>query len=337
MLLFNIAGLIVAIPRFFLWDTTRRGTVLMNVAWCCFNIMILGVCTAVARELRQRRATVRVRVMTPLAVKLPDGRSIAAETVDMSNGGAGIRLGEALAGDLPQQVSLAFPLPAVNTELPASVVSLEDSVLRVRFENLTIAEQEVLTIALYSRADSWLNWGESREPDRVMRSLGHIFQVSMRGLRDTFFSIFKDKDGDGDKSTPLSIARSASILFLVATFLLATSMKPVRAQTPSPTIHTTPNSAKPANNARPTPQSPTNSARSVPTSSPNPANPANNDNATPLSCPASITTHSRSLMPALRKSNCTASIASTTYISPCRKPTFRARPGFTLTMPFLPL
>ena len=96
MLIFNIAGLLVAIPRFFIWDVDRRGTVLMNVMWCCFNVVILGVCTAVARELKQLRTTVRINVVTPLAVKLPDGRSIAGETVDMSNGGAGIRLSEAL-------------------------------------------------------------------------------------------------------------------------------------------------------------------------------------------------------------------------------------------------
>ena len=28
MLVFNLAGLVVAIPRFFIWDTSRRGTVL---------------------------------------------------------------------------------------------------------------------------------------------------------------------------------------------------------------------------------------------------------------------------------------------------------------------
>ena len=54
--------------------------------------------------------------------------------------------------------------------------------LRVRFENLTIAEQEVLTMVLYSRADSWLGWGESRESDNVLHSLGRIFQISMHGL-----------------------------------------------------------------------------------------------------------------------------------------------------------
>ena len=70
------------------------------------------------------------------------------------------------------------------------MVSSEGSVLRVRFEDLTIAEQEVLTMVLYSRADSWLGWGESRESDDVLRSLGRIFQISMRGLAQTFQSLF---------------------------------------------------------------------------------------------------------------------------------------------------
>jgi cellulose synthase (UDP-forming) len=123
----------------------------MNVLWCCFNVVILGVCVAVARELVQRRNTVRINVVTPLFVKLPDGRSIAGETIDMSSGGTGIRVSEAIDCALQSQVRLAFPHPAAAIDLPAIVVSLEGSVLRVRFEDLSIAEQEVLTVALYSR------------------------------------------------------------------------------------------------------------------------------------------------------------------------------------------
>ncbi len=244
MLIFNVAGLIVAIPRFFIWDTTRRGTVLMNVLWCLFNVVILGVCTAVARELMQRRTTVRIRMMTPLDVKLADGTSIAGETVDMSNGGAGIRLSEALSGELPPQVRLAFPLPAVKIDVPASVVSLEDSVLRVRFENLSIPEQEVLTIALYSRADSWLGWGEARDSDHVLRSLGHIFRISMRGLKQTFLSVVSDKDKPGGKS-PLSIAGSATILFILLAF--AAGAPQLRAQAPA--TASAPQTAAAADNA----------------------------------------------------------------------------------------
>ena len=247
MLLFNIAGLIVAIPRFFIWDTDRRGTVLMNVMWCCFNVVILGVCTAVARELRQLRTTVRIDVVTPLVIKLPDGRSIAGETMDMSNGGAGIYLDEALDLAPESGVRLAFPLPSVTTDLRATVVSLEGSVLRVRFEDLSIAEQEVLTIALYSRADSWLGWGEARESDDVLRSLGRIFRISMRGLKATFLSVIGGKDSSAQKPASLSIVRLTMILFLAAALVSSCPKLLAQPQTPVAPV----NSANPASSAVP--------------------------------------------------------------------------------------
>lgn len=216
LLLFNIAGLIIAIPRFFIWDRDRPGTVVMNVIWCCFNVVILGVCTAVARELRQLRTTVRINIVTPVMAKLPDGRYLAGETIDMSSGGTSIRFGEAVDAVPQAEVRLAFPHPNVSTDLPATVVSSEGSVLRVRFEDLSIAEQEVLTMVLYSRADSWLGWGESRESDNVLRSLGRIFQISMHGLASTFQSLFTGKDRRTRKSPALSVVRPAIVFFVAA-------------------------------------------------------------------------------------------------------------------------
>jgi cellulose synthase (UDP-forming) len=232
MLLFNIAGLIVAIPRFFIWDRDRPGTVLMNVIWCCFNVVILGVCTAVARELKQLRTTVRISIVAPVVARMPDGRSIAGETINMSSGGTSIRFNESLELAPQTEVRLAFPSPAANTELPATVVSSEGSVLRVRFEALSIAEEEVLTMVLYSRADSWLGWGESRESDNVLHSLGRIFQISMHGLASTFRSLFTKEDKPARKPTSLSIARTLVIFALTA--LLMGGAQSMRAQVQSP-------------------------------------------------------------------------------------------------------
>jgi len=106
---------LIAIPRFFIWDRDRPGTVVMNVIWSCFNIILLGVCTAVAREMRQLRSTVRINIVTPLMAKLPDGRLVAGETIDMSSGGTSIRFGEALDAIALSQVRLVFPLPSVAT------------------------------------------------------------------------------------------------------------------------------------------------------------------------------------------------------------------------------
>jgi cellulose synthase (UDP-forming) len=233
LLLFNIAGLIVAIPRFLIWDRDRPGTVLMNVIWCCFNIVILGVCVAVAREMRQLRTTVRISIATSVVARMPDGtpiagqtinivtpktgtarngRPVAAETIDMSSGGTSIRFPESVDLLPNTQVRLTFPHPAPQTEIPAYVVSSEGSVLRVRFEALTIAEQEVLTMVLYSRADSWLGSGESRKNDNVMRSMGSIFMISMRGLGATFMSLFGGDDKKPRKPATLSVVRSAAIV-----------------------------------------------------------------------------------------------------------------------------
>src|SRR5271170_5540600 len=46
---------------------------------------------------------------------------------------------------------------------------------------------------LYSRADTWLGWGESREVDRRLHSMGRILKLSARGLRHTLVGSTSDK------------------------------------------------------------------------------------------------------------------------------------------------
>ena len=216
MLFFNFAGILLGVARFFWWDTGRRGTVVMNVMWCVFNVIILGVCAAVARELRQLRTTVRISVVTPVIASLPGELFLSGETTDMSSGGACIRFTEE-ADVMPQSgVRLAFPMPNGGADLPATVVSSEGSVLRVRFENLSVAEQELLTMVLYSRADSWLGWGESRESDNILFSLRRIFSISMHGLVSTFKSTIGRSDKPKGKPGSVSIAQTSGLLLLAA-------------------------------------------------------------------------------------------------------------------------
>jgi len=228
MLFFNAVGLFIAAPlRLFIFDRDRPGTVIMNAVWCLFNIVILGVCTAVAREMKQVRTTVRISLVTPVMVRMPDGQIHAGETIDMSSGGSSLRFREAVNFAPQTPIQLVFPLPSMHAELPATVVSTEGSVLRVHFEQRTIAQQEALTMVLYSRADSWLGWGEARESDDVLRSLGHIFRISMHGLRQSLQSLVGGgRKKAGKKAASLSIARSMALFLVAALFTgFALSMK----------------------------------------------------------------------------------------------------------------
>ena len=50
-------------------------------------------------------------------------------------------------------------------------------------------------MVLYSRADTWLGWGETREADRPLTSLGRIFQLSFHGSGKAIRGLMKTKKG----------------------------------------------------------------------------------------------------------------------------------------------
>ncbi|MGI4829582.1 MAG: UDP-forming cellulose synthase catalytic subunit [Janthinobacterium lividum] len=207
----NLFGLLCAIPRVVavphvhsavpllnavlnlpaaMHDTSHPGTVWMNVIWTLFNLTVLSVATAVARESQQRRETVRVSMTVPASVVLPDGTLLQGITTDVSSGGVMIRGEAPIAAKPNESVSLIFPVLDGDAVLPATVVAAEGNVLRAHFDRLTLQEEEALTMLLYSRADTWLGWAEAREADRPLMSLWRILQLAAHGFGGTIRDLF---------------------------------------------------------------------------------------------------------------------------------------------------
>ena len=108
MMSLNLLGILAALPRYFhfpgaglpfplsflanMYDPNHLGTILMNLIWTCFNMIILGVCVGVAWEGQQRRQTVRVTMEVPGQVVLPNGTIVHGVTADMSSGGVMMRV-----------------------------------------------------------------------------------------------------------------------------------------------------------------------------------------------------------------------------------------------------
>ena len=216
LLSMNLLGLLCAIPRLFalphvshapaylrivanlpakMYDGAHPGTIWMNVLWTLFNLTILSVATAVARESQQRRETVRVSMTVPARVLLPDGDQLAGATIDVSSGGVMIRAVSRIQAQPGDQVSLIFPVLDGEASLPATVISVEDQVMRAHFDALTLQQEEALTMVLYSRADTWLGWGESREIDRPLVSLWRILQLAGSGFAGAVMSVIRPRRG----------------------------------------------------------------------------------------------------------------------------------------------
>ncbi len=234
LLAFNALGLLMVIPRFmhvpglgWLWDGTHPGTIITNALWTTFNIVILSVCVAVAREARQTRQHVRINFAAPVRVLMGDGRIVPGQTIDVSSGGLAMELLEGMHSEHGDPLRVIFPLRTGDAELPAKVVGLANNVLRLQFDPLTVSEEEMLTTVLFSRADSWLGWGESREVDRPLRSLARIVRIAVRGLGMSLAALIPRRSEKQHKGTRVA----AETLVLLLAFGLAGLCATAKAQT----------------------------------------------------------------------------------------------------------
>jgi cellulose synthase (UDP-forming) len=245
MILFDVLGLLMAIPRYVrfptfhalfpfdlllnlpasLYDGQRRGTIVMNVLWTLFNLVILGVATAVAWESQQRRQTVRVTMTVPADIVTASGEIVEATTADISSGGVMMSLAHACGIQPGDAVQIIFPVLDGDAALPATAVGMDGLVLRAQFDPLTLEEEEALTMVLYSRADTWLGWGESRERDRPLASFYHMVQLACIGLRQTAMMLFGRRR---DKARRKLATPAAILLAVLSTFFFGA--KPARAQ-----------------------------------------------------------------------------------------------------------
>jgi cellulose synthase (UDP-forming) len=189
LLLLNVSGLLMVIPRLVhvpgmehFFDATHPGTVAMNALWCLFNVTILGVAITVAREEIQRREQVRIDFVLPFRMKLGDGTIVTGQTIDVSLGGVALDVAGTFPFAAGEWVTLLLPMRVGDAELPATIIDRRGNMMRLQFESLSMLEEEMLTTILYSRADAWVGWAGTREPDKPLRSLYRIMRLSVSGL-----------------------------------------------------------------------------------------------------------------------------------------------------------
>ena len=212
LLLLNVIGLVAVPYRLFVTDPQHPGAVIMNLVWVLFNIVILGVAAAVANEQKQRRGSVRIEAELPMRIITSQGEHFETMSVDMSVGGASIKMPHKSHSAPGDMVTIAFPTLTGADEIQGQVVGIVGSSLRVAFKLDTIPEQEVLTRALYSRADAWLQSANLKEVDRPLISLGRVMVLSTYGIYQVCRSLFPKK-----KSDAATRIKTAAIILTILT------------------------------------------------------------------------------------------------------------------------
>ncbi|WP_137927861.1 UDP-forming cellulose synthase catalytic subunit [Cupriavidus sp. 2SB] len=182
LLALNIIGLGAGIGRLLFTGTEEPATVLMNMAWALFNLMMLGAAIGVAREARQVRVSHRIPMRVPATLLLPDGRTLACKTENYSMGGLGV----VLPIDVPLQegarLGVCLSRGPRTYHFPAVVTRNVNRHLGVRMEDLTVQRETQLIQCTFGRADAWIDWLDDERVDAPLRSLKEVIEMGYQGL-----------------------------------------------------------------------------------------------------------------------------------------------------------
>lgn len=191
LLLLNLVGFVIGIGRLFFWNSHEMGTVLMNLAWCFFNLSILGAAVGVASEAPQKNVYHRVKMIIPAFIKLPGGYIIHCYTDDYS--AAGLTLAITDTSVLRDFTEAEVGLSRGDREFlfPAKLEITNDGRVEAHFMSLSPLQETQLIQCTFGRADAWLNWKDLQTEDRALSGLLDVLVKGWVGYQRLFSWIYK--------------------------------------------------------------------------------------------------------------------------------------------------
>ena len=184
LLLLNLLGFVVGIWRMVAVGPSSEvfTTLVINMVWTAYNIILTSASLAVASETRQLRSTPRVTAALPAALRFADGKTLVCETDDFSQSGVGLRVPNELQLETGSEVHVSLFRSDEEGTFPAQVTFSSGGRLGLRFEGLSLQQQADIARLTFGRADAWIDFWGNRQHDKPLTSLKSVMVIGVRGL-----------------------------------------------------------------------------------------------------------------------------------------------------------
>jgi len=179
----SLLGFAAGVFRLVWQEAPDVDTILLNLIWTAYNLMMLGASIAVANEARQVRQSPRVQMKMDAALRLPNGRSYACSTSDYSDGGVGLAMSAPIEIATGTWVKLALTRGMEEYEFDAKVTMNRGTNLGLQFGPMSIQQSIDFVQCTFARADSWVVWGDKRKPDKPWQSFKEVAWMGLSGFK----------------------------------------------------------------------------------------------------------------------------------------------------------
>jgi cellulose synthase (UDP-forming) len=183
LLTLNVVGFFVGIFRMFVWDIDEAGTVLLNLIWTVYNIIMLGASLSVANEARQVRSSHRVQMKIQASIRFNNGRTVRCWTTDYSEGGVGLLLPSEIPKIMGDEIHLTMYRGNDSYTFKGHVTLHSGRRIGMQFAEMTMDESADFIQCTFARADSWAIWADKREKDTPLRGLAEVLLLGIGGLK----------------------------------------------------------------------------------------------------------------------------------------------------------
>ncbi len=194
LFLLNLAGVVAGVRMllFSEMDQDLLITILMNMLWTTYNMVISGASVAVANETKQFRANPRVPASLLYTLVLPNGEHLVCETTDFSPKGLGLRLPKRLQLEKSTLVNVILRRGSEENTFAARVMFNQDERLGLQFEPMDVHDEMALAAMTFSRADAWTSAFGQSPKDAPLTSLGMVYKIGCRGIGLLLYYLCKD-------------------------------------------------------------------------------------------------------------------------------------------------
>jgi cellulose synthase (UDP-forming) len=191
LILVNFGGFLLGLVRLFYWNPDETGTVLLNMIWTVYNLLMLGAAIGVATEARQVRISHRVAARFSAGLRFKDGTTLACHTQDYSMTGLGLEVALDLERYLDELVKVSLWRGDDEYVFPARIIAYKKGSAGVRFENLDLKQEADLVQCTFARADAWTEWKNVQDHDHPMQGLKEITMLGLAGYKNLLSLMLK--------------------------------------------------------------------------------------------------------------------------------------------------
>lgn len=155
LIVINVAGLFFGIARILSPENGEIGTVLLNVFWVLYNLVVLGVAMGASRESMQLRVSPRVNGEMSIVLYRIGDQAIRAKSLDYSMTGLGVILPDGIELNDGEHIRVLLPSDEDEMAFNAQVMWRAGRRVGLRYENLTLRDEANLVRCTFARPGAW--------------------------------------------------------------------------------------------------------------------------------------------------------------------------------------